>query len=116
LDSSRLICRRQDGAAFFEDLPEARFQCMILTMEVVLTIPEELGRALAPTPEVLRRRVSLDLAVSYYSQGQISLGKAAEMSGLKRGEFEAVLAERQASRTYSRDDLADDLASVRGDK
>jgi len=43
------------------------------------------------------------------------LGKAAEMSGLKRGEFEAVLAERQASRTYSRDDLADDLASVRPD-
>lgn len=89
---------------------------MILAMEVVLTIPEELGRALASTPEALRRRVSLDLAVSYYSQGQISLGKAAEMSGLKRGEFEAVLAERQASRTYSKDDLADDLASARRDE
>jgi len=82
-------------------------------MEVVLTIPEELGLTLASTPEALRRRVALDLAMSYYIQGHISLGKATEMSELKRAEFEAALAERQTIRSYSRDDLTDDLASSR---
>jgi predicted HTH domain antitoxin len=78
-------------------------------MNVVVEIPEELGRELADSPAALGRRVALDLAIYYYAQHLVSLGKAAELSGLPRGEFEALLAERGIERNYSVADLDADL-------
>ncbi len=49
------------------------------------------------------------LAIYYYAQHLVSLGKAAEVSGLPRGEYEALLAERRIERNYSVADLEADL-------
>jgi predicted HTH domain antitoxin len=78
-------------------------------MNVVVEIPEELGRELADSPAALGRRIVLDLAIYYYAQQLVSLGKAAELSGLPRGEFETLLAERGIERNYSVADLNADL-------
>ena len=78
-------------------------------MNVVVEIPEELALSLADSPEALQRRVALDLALHYYAVEEVSLGKAAELSGLKRGEFERALADRRIERNYSREDLESDL-------
>lgn len=78
-------------------------------MNVVVEIPDALGHALADSPDALRRRVALDLALHYYAGHLVSLGKAVELSGLTRGEFEAVLAERSIERNYSQEDLDADL-------
>ncbi len=78
-------------------------------MNVVLEIPDILGHSLADSPEALRQRIALDLAVYYYAERLVSIGKAAELSGLNRGEFEAALAKRQIERNYSMDDLDADL-------
>lgn len=83
-------------------------------MNVVVEIPDGLGQTLADSPDALRRRVALDLAVYYYAERLVSLGKASELSGLPRGEFEAVLAERSIERNYSIDDLETDLAWAKG--
>ena len=78
-------------------------------MNVVVEIPDGLGQALADSPDALRRRVALDLAVYYYAEHLVSIGKATELSGLTRGEFESVLAERKIERNYSMEDLEADL-------
>jgi len=82
-------------------------------MQVVVQIPDELESLLAATPEAVQSRVRLDLAVNYYREGVISLGKAAEMSGVSRLEFERILAERGTVRNYSADDLNRDLQWAR---
>jgi predicted HTH domain antitoxin len=78
-------------------------------MNVVLEIPDGLGQTLADSPDALRQRIALDLAVYYYAERLVSIGKAAELSGLSRGEFETVLGERQIERNYSAEDLEADL-------
>ena len=83
-------------------------------MNVVLAIPDGLGQTLADSPDALRQRIALDLAVYYYAERLVSIGKAAELSGLPRGEFETVLAERQIERNYSAEDLAADLQWAKG--
>jgi predicted HTH domain antitoxin len=81
----------------------------VTAMQVVLQIPDELESVLAGSPEAVQCRVRLDLAVNYYREGVISLGKAAEMSGVSRLEFERVLGERGTVRNYSAGDLEQDL-------
>jgi predicted HTH domain antitoxin len=83
-------------------------------VNVVVEIPDELGHSLADTPEALRRHVALDLALHYYAWHLVSLGKAAELSGLTRGEFERVLAEHKIERNYSLEDLDGDLQWAEG--
>jgi predicted HTH domain antitoxin len=80
-------------------------------VDVTISIPDDLGAVLADSSERLEARVQIDLAVQYYREGLVSMGRAAEMSGLRRGEFERVVAERQVSRNYSDEDLLRDLAA-----
>ena len=83
-------------------------------MNVVLEIPDGLGQTLADSPDALRQRIALDLAVYYYAERLVSIGKAAELSGLSRGEFETVLGEGQIERNYSAEDLEADLQWAKG--
>ncbi|MGV3664060.1 MAG: UPF0175 family protein [Prosthecobacter sp.] len=50
------------------------------------------------------------MAALYYELELVSMGRTAEMSGMSRGEFEALLAKRGTVRNYSASDWADDLA------
>ena len=82
-------------------------------MQVVVQIPDELESLLAGTPEAVQSRVRLDLAVNYYREGVLSLGKAAEMSGVSRLEFEHIMGERRIVRNYSAEDADRDLQWAR---
>lgn len=79
---------------------------MILTLE----IPEEIAAELGDSEQAVGARVKADLAANYYEARLVSMGRAAEMSGLRRGEFETLLAQRRSVRDYGADDLAADLA------
>lgn len=82
-------------------------------MEVTVSIPDELGDEFAADEKNLRRQVQADLAMSYYAAGRVSVGRAAEMSGLSRAEFERLLARWRVMRNYSHEDLVHDLDRVR---
>ena len=58
--------------------------------------------------------VRLELAVSLYSRGALSFGKARELAGLSKEEFHRELGGRQVERHYSDSDLQDDLSYVEG--
>lgn len=84
-------------------------EALCSAVDVTVSIPDDLGAVLAGTSEQLEARVQIDLAVQYYREGLVSMGRAAEMSGLRRGEFERAVAERQVPRNYSEEDLLADL-------
>ena len=79
---------------------------MILT----IFIPDDLAAEFGGDALRVSGQVQADLAVMFYVQRRVSLGKAVEMSGLVRGDFERVLGGRQVTRDYGADDFADDLA------
>jgi predicted HTH domain antitoxin len=58
--------------------------------------------------EVLR-----ELALALYTRGILGFGKARELCGLTRWQFEELLGRRKVVRPYDEDDLAVDLAYAR---
>lgn len=58
----------------------------------------------------------VETAVDRYRDGEVSVGKAAELAGLSLWRFLDVLAERGVETNYTEADLDDDLAAVRDDE
>lgn len=58
--------------------------------------------------------VKLELAVALYAQRRLGIGKARELAGLSLWEFRQILASRKISPHYDTEDLAEDLATLRG--
>lgn len=83
-------------------------------MSVTLEIPDGVSAALRLPPAELKRRVSLELAVSFYAQGLLSLGKAAELAGLTRWELNDLLAQRGVTMHYADLELREDVTHARG--
>ncbi len=79
-------------------------------MIVTLEIPQEAIDAMQLPQHEVEREMRKELAVALYGRGALSMGKAVEVAGVTRREFEQVLAERQAERSYDLSDLQQDLA------
>jgi predicted HTH domain antitoxin len=83
-------------------------------MSLQLEIPDSVTQALRlPQPEQ-RRRLTTELALSLYTQGILSFGKARELTALSKYEFGQLLGERRIPRQYDSTDLQDDIAYARG--
>ena len=83
-------------------------------MTLSFAIPNHVAAELGGSAEAVEARVLADLAVHYYEARLVPRGRACEMSGLRRQDFEALLAERRSVRDYAMDDLATDLAWANG--
>ena len=57
--------------------------------------------------------LKVEIAISLYSQGRLSVGKARELSGMSLWEFRQLLASRRISPHYDVDDFKDDLTTLR---
>lgn len=55
--------------------------------QVVFDFPPSVFSALRKAPDEFAAEMRLAAAIHWYSQGQISQGKAAEIAGLGRAEF-----------------------------
>lgn len=56
--------------------------------------------------------IRIEIAISLYRQERISLGKAAQLAGLHRFEFQIELEKRGLEFTYQLDDLERELANL----
>lgn len=74
-----------------------------------LTIPDDVLSATALT----NCEVAVTVALELYQREKLSLGKAAELAGMGRFDFQKVLGERGLYLTYGVDDLEKDLATLR---
>lgn len=82
-------------------------------MSITLDIPNNIHEALHVTPAEAAARLKLELAVSLYAQNALGLGKAAEVAGLSRLDFNDVLAGRNIPMHYGQKELDEDLAYAR---
>ena len=73
-------------------------------------IPDDAVKAMHLSPSVLQSEVQKEVYLVLYARGLLSLGKAVELSGIPRPEFEAVLARRRIERPYEMAELERDLA------
>lgn len=83
-------------------------------MQVEVHLPDDVAAQWGSDPEVARARLQLELGLHLYASRQVSIGRAAEISGVSRGDFERVLASSGVVRNYSASDLEDDLAWAQG--
>ena len=57
--------------------------------------------------------LKVEIAVYLYAQGRLSLGKARELAGMSLWEFRQLLAFRRIAPHFDRDDLDDDVTTLR---
>jgi predicted HTH domain antitoxin len=57
--------------------------------------------------------LKMELAISLYAQGRLSIGKARELAGLSLWEFRHLLASRRIAPHYDVADLNEDVETLR---
>lgn len=77
-------------------------------MNKTLEIPADILDSARLTVEELK----IEVAVSLYAQGRLSIGKARELAEMSLWQFRQVLAARQISPHYDVDDLAEDINTL----
>jgi predicted HTH domain antitoxin len=83
-------------------------------MALTIEIPDEAVEALRMPASEVRAELKKELAVALYAREALSMGKAVEMAGLSRANFERLLAQRRIERPYTSAELARDLAWAKG--
>ena len=86
-----------------------------LGMVVTLEIPDSVVQGLRLPEGEIAQRLRTELAVALYSQGVISIGKAAELAEMSPFRFGKLVGERGIPRHYSDEDLAQDVSYARGE-
>ena len=61
---------------------------------ITMELPEEVFSALRRSPKEFANEMRLAAAIHWYSRGEISQEKAAQIAGLDRTDFLMILAER----------------------
>jgi predicted HTH domain antitoxin len=79
-------------------------------MSAVSTV--EISQDILDSARLTIDELKVELAVSLYSQGRLSAGKAHELAGLSLWEFRQLLALRHISPHYDETDLAEDVKTL----
>lgn len=83
-------------------------------MTLVLEIPDSVARAIRLPKKEQEKQLKVELALSLYAQGLLSLGKACELANMTMVEFGLLLGKRNIPRQYDEQDLKDDVAYASG--
>lgn len=78
-------------------------------MKVEVELPDDIAASWGIEPKDAHRRLQLELALHLYASGCVSIGRAAEISGISRREFENAVNSSGIVRNYSIEDLDRDL-------
>ena len=84
-------------------------------MGITLNIPDSVLQALRIPEGEIAERLRTELAIALYSQGALSLGKAAELAQIDRVPFGELLGQRGIARHYGDAELAQDISYARGE-
>jgi len=81
-------------------------------MSVVLKIPKEITRSMKLPEKELPQRLKMELAVRLYQVGVLTFGKARELAGMSKWEFQFLLGQEGVLRRYDVEDLEKDLFTL----
>ena len=80
-------------------------------MNIVSTL--EIPRDILDSARINERDIKLELALSLYSQGRLSIGKARELAQMSLWEFRQILGFRHIPPHYDQNELEQDLTTLR---
>ena len=81
---------------------------------VSIDFPNDILLAINESESELKKRIKLLLAIQLYVSEKLTIGKAAQLSGLSRLEFEKELSKNKISiSNLSEDDLLNDLKHLK---
>ncbi len=84
------------------------------TQRISVDFPADILLALNETENQLAQRIKLALAVQLYRAEKLTIGKAAQIAGLSRLQFETVLAEHEFPvSNLNVDEVLDDISKLR---
>lgn len=75
----------------------------------VLEIPARVADALRIPTQEMDQQLRMELALALYQRGALSGGKARQLAGMTRYDFDQLLARREVVRHYTATDLTEDL-------
>jgi predicted HTH domain antitoxin len=84
-------------------------------MSLTLEVSDNLHLLLGIPRDQLEKHLRLELAVALYAQNLLSMGKAADVAGLNRFNFNDILAGRNIPMHYGQKELEEDLDFARVD-
>lgn len=67
------------------------------TQTISLDIPSDILLALNESEDKLKNEIKILLAIRFFQQEKLTIGKAAQLCGLSRLEFESLLSENEIS-------------------
>jgi predicted HTH domain antitoxin len=74
---------------------DAQIEATLQENEIILKIPRDIVEICREAGSGLREELKLYLAINLYQKALISIGKAAQISGMNRGDFEIFLSKNQ---------------------
>ena len=80
-----------------------------------LNIPDSVLQCLRIPEGEIEQRLRIELAIALYTQGALSLGKAAELAEMSRMNFGEMVGEREIARHYGDAELAQDVSYARSE-
>ena len=78
-------------------------------MSVTLELPDDIGFQLLKDREHAEPSLMLELAISLYAAGKMPPGRAAELAGMGRWEFQDVLVKRDVEMPYTQEMIEEDI-------
>jgi predicted HTH domain antitoxin len=65
------------------------------TKKIVIDMPQDIAVALNESEAHLKKEIKCYLALKFYQQSALTIGKAAALAGMNKADFEIYLAENQ---------------------
>jgi predicted HTH domain antitoxin len=82
-------------------------------MDLAIKIPAQVYEALRIPAAEREETLRLELALALYQRDILSFGKARELAGLSKWDFDALLGKRQILRHYDLENLEEDLHYIK---
>lgn len=76
-------------------------------------IPESITLSIKIPESELKTRLKIELAIRLYQKGILGFGKARELAGLNKWQFQEILAKEKIPLNYDLEELERDLETLR---
>jgi len=83
-------------------------------MRLSIEVTEDLVQAIKLPAEEVPARLQRELAIRLYAKGLLSVGKARQLAGMTRWDFQDLLGEEGVLRRYDVKELEEDLKTLEG--
>lgn len=81
-------------------------------MSLTLDLSDDIGHRLISDPERAQSDVRRELAIALYREGKLPPGRAANVAGMDRWDFEKLLVERQVPMPWTLEDLEEEIQNA----